>query len=94
MSLYHKDFNEKESEARNYVGLDRWRGMPQSAKNAVIDMVFNLGAGKLETGFHNFTKAIRAGNYAEAAAQSHIIKIGYERNSYNKSQLLAAAYHS
>jgi len=65
-------------------------GIVTGNPGSISYMVFNLGAGKLERGFHNFTKAIHSGNYTEAAAQSNILHEKL-RSVYNKNELLKAA---
>jgi GH24 family phage-related lysozyme (muramidase) len=45
--------------------------MPHAAQLALLDMVFNLGPGRLIQKFPTFCKAIKARDWATAAAESH-----------------------
>ena len=59
--------------ARAEQGLDSyapwWRSLPEPAARGLVNMAFNLGAGGL-AGFRGMLAALRAGDYALAAAEA------------------------
>ena len=59
--------------------LPRWDSYPETVREALFDMAFNLGLGGLMK-FPAMLKAVDAGDWATAAAQSHRLGIGDERN--------------
>lgn len=65
--------------------------LPEAAKLALLDMVYNLGPGKL---FHEYPKliaAIERGDWAAAAGASLRRGPSGERNAWTKTQFLSAA---
>lgn len=54
---------------------------------AVFDMAFNLGIGKLTSQFPSFCTAVKAKDWATAAAQCHRVGIPDSRNAWTKAQL-------
>jgi|GEM_PF-2219690 len=89
-NLFDQDFNKAINQSASLLGQKTWNRMPQSAKNAYIDMVFNIGIGRVSS-YGDMNKAIREGNYVEAAQQSHIMHTDRDRNLYNYNQFMAAA---
>jgi GH24 family phage-related lysozyme (muramidase) len=71
-----------------YPGFDAF---PPSAQEALLDMIYNLGAGGLVAKFPTFTREMRAGDWRDAAAQSHRAGLADTRNDYVRDCLLAAA---
>ena len=59
--------------SRAEQGLDNfapwWRSLPEPAARGLVNMAFNLGAGRL-AGFKGMLSALRAGDYALAAAEA------------------------
>jgi GH24 family phage-related lysozyme (muramidase) len=66
-------------EAQLAATLPRWNAYPAPVQEALFDMAFNLGLGGLKK-FPTMLKAIDAGDWATAAAQSHRQGIGEARN--------------
>jgi GH24 family phage-related lysozyme (muramidase) len=69
---------------RIYPGFD---SMPENAKIALFDMIYNLGPGHLEYKFVQFTKAVRARKWATAAIQSYRPQVQPLRNMTTKAYL-------
>lgn len=67
---------------RIYPGFD---SMPENAKIALFDMIYNLGPAHIEYTFVQFTKAVRARKWAIAAAQSYRPQVGAPRNATIKA---------
>ncbi len=68
-----------------------YEGMPDGTKLALLDMVYNLGPGKL---FHEYPKligAVERGDWVAAAAACLRRGPSAERNSWTKEQFLSAA---
>jgi GH24 family phage-related lysozyme (muramidase) len=65
-------------------------GYPQPAQEALLDMIYNLGAGGLAK-YKQLKAAVVAGNWQEASAQSHRNGIQQSRNDWTAQQFLAAA---
>jgi len=61
---------------------------PGSVKIGLLDMVYNLGAAKLQATYPKFNAAVRAHNWELAAAQSHRNGPSEERNTWTKNQFL------
>ena len=64
---------------------------PAKACAAIFDMAYNLGVEKLTSEFPNFSKAVRAKDWATAASQCQRRGIGDARNNWTKTQLDNAA---
>jgi len=63
-SLFKEDVNTAISNARSFLpSFDR---QPETVKNVIVDMAFNLGINRL-SGFKDFRKALENNNYQEAA---------------------------
>jgi GH24 family phage-related lysozyme (muramidase) len=60
---------------------------PDEVCAAVFDMAFNLGIGKLTSQFPSFCTAVKAKDWATAAAQCHRVGIPDSRNTWTKAQL-------
>jgi GH24 family phage-related lysozyme (muramidase) len=71
-----------------FPGFDRY---PLPAQNAIVDMGYNLGVAKLKHEFPAFVSACRAGNFADAAKQSHRSSCREERNQATADLLEQAA---
>lgn len=63
---------------------------PDAVKVALIDMVYNLGAAKLQAQYPKFNAAVRAHDWQLAASQSHRNGPSEERNTYVKNLFLEA----
>lgn len=63
---------------------------PQSAKTALHDMIYNLGASKLKSEFPNFNAAVNRKDWPTAAAESHRTGIGDSRNKDTFNQFTNA----
>lgn len=61
------------------TGFDR---MPTEAQLALFDMIFNLGATKLNKQFINFNKAIQNENWLTASRECHRPQVSAVRNDY------------
>jgi len=65
---------------------------PAEACAAIFDMAFNLGLKKLLSTFPTFVRAVRAADWATAAAQCHRLPpISDARNNWTQAQFLSAA---
>lgn len=69
-------------------GYDR---LPDGAKLALLDMVYNLGPGRLFQEYPKLLAAIAKGDWATAAAASLRRGPGAARNAWTKEQFLGAA---
>ncbi|HEY5241745.1 MAG TPA: hypothetical protein VIJ22_09780, partial [Polyangiaceae bacterium] len=79
------------NEADLIKGLTGYTRAPADAQLAAMSMAWALGAG-FPTTFKNFTKAFNTGDYATAAAQSHMQGVGIDmRNLANKLLLTNAS---
>lgn len=58
--------------------------LPEKVQMSLFDMIFNLGATKLQSVFVNFNKAIKAEKWDEAAKQSNRPDVSGKRNAYVK----------
>ena len=67
-----------------------FNSFPQPAKTALHDMLYNLGEGKLRSGFPNFNAAVNRKDWAVAATESHRTGIGDSRNNDTHAQFIAA----
>ncbi len=65
-------------------------GLPDNVKQALFDMIFNLGATNLRKGWPSFNKALANQDWAEAAKQSHRrAPVSEARNDYVSNLLLS-----
>ncbi|MFC4875135.1 hypothetical protein [Microbulbifer halophilus] len=64
--------------------------MPSEVQMALFDMIFNLGATKLQKLFLKFNDAIKKENWADAATECNRPDVSPSRNNYVK-QLLTTA---
>lgn len=72
----------------------RYDTFPDAAKLGLIDMIYNLGAGKLQTGYPHFDASVRAGDFGVAAQQCdrNAAQAAFAaRNLWTRQQFLAAA---
>ena len=77
-------------EAKLAAALPNWSTYPEPVQEALFDMGFNLGVDGLLK-FHMLLAAVDAGQWAEAAAQSHRKGIGDTRNQQTAALFLQAA---
>ena len=69
ISDFHRELGNIYKKTRGYqADFDQ---LPPKVQLALFDMIFNLGASKLVSVFVNFDKAIKAGDWKTAAAQSN-----------------------
>jgi GH24 family phage-related lysozyme (muramidase) len=71
-----------------FSGFDRY---PLPAQLAIVDMAYNLGVAKLKRDFPAFVAACRAGNFVDAAKESHRSSCREERNCATADLLDQAA---
>ena len=71
-----------------FPGFDRY---PLPAQHAIVDMGYNLGVAKLKHEFPAFVAACRAGNFVDAAKESHRSSCREERNQATADLLDQAA---
>lgn len=73
----------------DFPGFDAF---PPSAREALVDMAYNLGAHALPVKFPTLTRAVNAGDFAAAARASHRrAPTREERNVYVADLLMSAA---
>lgn len=63
---------------------------PDVVKPAMLDMIYNLGPGRLQS-FHQWRDAVLTKNWAQAAATCHRRQISADRNAWAAAQFLAGA---
>ncbi len=68
-----------------------YEGLPDAAKLALLDMVYNLGPGKLFREYPKLIAAVEQGDWGGAARASLRRGPSPARNSWTKEQFLAAA---
>ncbi len=66
-------------------------GLPDAVKVALLDMVYNLGPGKLFAEFPKLIDAVDAGQWKKAATSSLRRGPGAARNEWTRQQFLSAA---
>ena len=71
--------------------LPTYDELPDAAKIALLDMVYNLGPGRLFAEYPRLIAAIEAGDWKAAAAASERRGPSPARNLWTREQLLAAA---
>lgn len=62
--------------------------LPDSVKVGLIDMIYNLGAARLQATYPRFNAAVRAHDWGLAATQSHRNGPSAERNAWAAEQFL------
>ncbi len=63
--------------------------LPEDAQVALFDMIFNLGATKLDKTFPSFNKAIKGDDWKKAAKESNRPDVSKSRNDFVKELFLA-----
>lgn len=71
--------------------LAGYDGLPDAAKLGLLDMVYNLGPGKLFAEYPELLKAVLEGNWKAAAAASFRRGPATARNAWTRQQFLDAA---
>ena len=71
--------------------IETYDDLPDPAKTALLDMVYNLGPGRFFAEYPRLIAAIEAGDWKRAAAASERRGPGAARNLWTKQQLLDAA---
>jgi GH24 family phage-related lysozyme (muramidase) len=72
---------------RLYADYDAYPGV---VKEALLDMVYNLGAAKLQAQYPKFNAAVRAHDWLVAAAECHRNGPSAERNAWTSQQFMEA----
>lgn len=72
---------------RHFAGFD---GYPLSAKLALIDMAYNLGAAG-EAKFVRLIDACESGRWSAAATESNRVGVSFERNAWTRDQFLVCS---
>ena len=70
--------------------LKGYDALPDSAKLALLDMIYNLGPGRLFAEYPRFIAAVERGDWRTAANTSQRRGPSAARNAWTKQQLLAA----
>lgn len=83
--------NEFLPQLRNIYGQDAWDAMPANVQIALVDMVYNLGAGGLRNNWPNLNRSIRAQDWAAAAGHSNRPQLSAERNAHTRGLFESAA---
>jgi GH24 family phage-related lysozyme (muramidase) len=68
-----------------------WDGYPDSAKQALLDMAFNLGVSGLLHRYPHLGIAIESKNWLLAAEACHRLGISNERNNWTKNLFISAS---
>ncbi len=84
-------FRQHVTYAKEY--LSSFDKQPDACKEALADMAYNLGGGGLKK-YKKLKKAIEAGDWAEAAKQSHRNGPGIKRNKYVYNLFMSCARNS
>lgn len=69
---------------------DDFDRLPAVVQMALFDLIFNLGATRLRHVFVNLDRAIRAGDWLRAAAESYRPQVSAARNLYVRQLFLSA----
>lgn len=77
-------------EQRLRARLQHYDSFPDGAKQALLDMVYNLGPGELFSGYPHLLAAVEQGAWAQAAAQCLRHGPSEARNAWTRNQFLAA----
>jgi GH24 family phage-related lysozyme (muramidase) len=72
---------------RLYSGYDAF---PDGVKEALIDMIYNLGAAKLQATYPKFNAAVNAQDWKTAAEQCHRNGPSGDRNTWTAQQFMEA----
>jgi GH24 family phage-related lysozyme (muramidase) len=73
------------------AALPEYDGMPDAAKMALLDMAYNLGPMGLLHEYPKLIKAVRMGDWTQAAANSFRHGPGTGRNEWTRAMFLAGA---
>ena len=76
-------------EGRLREALPQYDALPDGVKMALLDMIYNLGPAGLLKGFPKMLDAVRAGDWARAAACCERRGPGAARNAWTRQMLLA-----
>ncbi len=68
--------------------------LPENARLALFDMIFNLGATKFPSGWPGLVRALKQENWREAARQSRRPQLSASRNQYVHDLLLSCGSQS
>lgn len=66
---------------------NRFENFPENAQIALFDMIFNLGATKLQNVFINFNQAVKSEDWSKAAEESYRPDVPENRNDFVKGLL-------
>lgn len=86
--LCGEDVDRREAQLKRE--FPEWDAYPDPAQEALFDMAFNLGIGGLMKKFPNMLAAVRRGDCAAAAAESHRKGIAESRNEETARLFLSA----
>jgi GH24 family phage-related lysozyme (muramidase) len=82
-----------ERELTKFAGLGL-ANLPEQAHNVVVDMAYQVGVSGLVLSFPAFVRAIKAKNWATAAAESGVKQAGMARRVWRSETLLQLAHSS
>lgn len=85
---FEKELKNLYSVAAYAPGFEKF---PQEVRLALFDMIFNLGATKLESSYLAFNRAIAKGDWEKAASECFRKGIQLSRNNYVKDLFTKAA---
>ena len=71
--------------------IAQYDGLPDAAKLALLDMIYNLGPGKLFAEYPKLIQAVEAGDWKTAAGASSRRGPGPARNLWTREQFAQAA---
>ena len=95
--LFRKDVLSKISHLKayfSYLSGNQFYSLPIEAQEALIDMVFNMGAGGLKRKFKAFNAAMANGDYLKTSQECRRARLQPSRNAYVKQLLIKAANQS
>jgi GH24 family phage-related lysozyme (muramidase) len=78
-----------DDDLRSYFAA--YDAMPDPAKLALLDMIYNLGPAGLFDGYRALMKAVKAGQWTVAAAECRRHGPSAARNAWTRNEFLAAA---
>ena len=88
---FHTELTSLYSRANGYrIPFDE---MPDEVQMALFDMIFNLGATRLQSQFIKFNAAIKSQDWVRASQESNRPQVSMTRNTYVK-QLFQAAHRN
>jgi GH24 family phage-related lysozyme (muramidase) len=67
--------------------LTEFDDMPENARLALFDMMFNMGPTRFPRPWHQFVAALKRGDWQKAATQSNRPQVNAERNAYVRDLL-------